>query len=324
MQIHAVSICRLNADQTQRLEWRARLVYYDAELGDATVGEKCRGADVLLITPRISVDIVPFLDRCHLISVQGTGTDAINMPAATAKGIVVSNVPAFSTEAVAEHAFALLLAATRRIALGQEILRSGSWRSGLAYQVSGLYGKTLGIFGFGKIGVRVSQIGRGFGMKIIAATAHPTPERAARHGVTFVDFENLLTQSDYIVLAAPVTPETRQIFGREQLLHMRPSAVLVNVSRGALVDEIALADGLRNGVISAAAQDVFFEEPPSPAYPLLHLSNFIATPHIAWATGEAVAKVLDLSIRNIEAFLDGHPSNVVNPGSLLANASAAP
>ena len=324
MQIHAVSICRLTAEQTERLERRGRLVYYDAELGDRTVGEKCHGADVLLITPRICLDIVPFLDRCRLISVQGTGTDAINVPAATTKGIAVSNVPAFSTEAVAEHALALLLAATRRIRLGQEILRSGKWRSGLAYEVSGLSGKSLGIFGFGKIGVRVSEIGRAFRMQIIATTEHPTPERAARHGVTFVNFENLLTQSDYIVLTAPVTPETRQIFGREQFRRMKPSAVLVNVSRGALVDEMALADALRDGVISAAAQDVFQEEPPSPAHPLLPLSNFIATPHIAWATGEAVAQVVDISIRNIEAFLDGQPRNVVNPDSLLRNASVAP
>jgi glycerate dehydrogenase len=229
-----------------------------------------------------------------------------------------------ATEAVAEHAFALLLAATRRITLGKETLRSGGWRSGLAYEVTGLHGKILGIFGFGKIGVRASQIGQGFGMKIIVATEHPSPERAARRGVTFVNFENFLTHSDYIVLAAPVTPQTRQIFRKEQFLQMKQSAVPVNVSRGALVDEIALADALRYGVIGAAAQDVFVDEPPSPAHPLLSFSNFIATPHIAWATGEAVAQLVDVSIGNIEAFLDGQPRNVVNPDSLVANASAAP
>jgi glycerate dehydrogenase len=121
-----------------------------------------------------------------------------------------------------------------------------------------------------------------------------------------------------------VTPQTRQIFGREQFSRMKPSAVLVNVSRGALVDEMALADALRDRVISAAAQDVFQEEPPSPAHPLLSFDNFIATPHIAWATGEAVAQVVDLSIRNIEAFLDGQPRNVVNSDALLRNASVAP
>jgi lactate dehydrogenase-like 2-hydroxyacid dehydrogenase len=321
MQINVLSICPLSQTQKQRLELRGRLVYHDAELGDLGIGEKCRGADIVLITPRIAIDIVPFLDGCRLISVQGTGTDAINVRAATSKGISVCNVPAVSTEAVAEHAFALLLAATRRISKGGEILRNGTWRSGLAYEVSGLFEKTLGILGFGKIGVRISEIGRSFGMKIVVTTDHPSPERALRHGITFVDFDDLLRQSDYLVLAAPVTAKTHRLFGGKQFAQMKPSAVLVNVSRGLLVDEAALADALRDGLLNAAAQDVFVDEPPSPTLPLLNLGNFVATPHVAWGTSEVIAKLLEISIRNIEAFLDGKALNVVNPETLVHCAS---
>ena len=320
MRIHALSICPLTTEHRQRLASRGTLVYYDAQLLDPDIGGKCRGADILLISPRVSTDVVPFLDHCRLISVQGTGTDAINVRYATAKQIPVCNVPAFSAEAVAEHAFALLLAATRRIPHGREILLNGSWRSGLAYQVTGLYGKTLGILGLGKIGLRIREIARGFGMEVIATVKHPSVERAAQHQITFVHFKDLLCRSDYIVLATPVNEDTKSIFGREQFQLMKSSAVLVNVSRGLLVDEFALADALREGMISAAAQDVFAEEPPSATNPLLQLNNFVATPHVAWGTTDAVAKLLDVSIANVEAFLDGFPQNVVNAEALVETA----
>lgn len=321
MRVHVISICPLTKAQKERLEHRGKLVYYDAELTDPNLVDKCRGADVLVTTPRLNIDIISFLDNCQLISVQGTGTDAINIQAATAKSIVVCNVPTFSADAVAEHAFALMLAVTRKLFLGKDVLLNSTWKSGLAYEVGGIYGTTLGIFGFGKIGARVSAIGHGFGMRIIANTKHPSPERAARHKVSFVDFEDLLSQSDFIVLAAPVTGETRGLFGRAQFVRMKRSAVLVNVSRGMLVDETALAEALRDGLLRGAAQDVFVVEPPPSNYALLQLSNFVATPHVAWGTREAVQTLLDVAISNVEAFLDGHPQHVVNPEAIVHDAA---
>jgi len=319
VRIHTVSIYPLNVAQKRRLERWGTLVYHEARIGDDTIPEKCRGAEVLVITPRLHLPVVPCLDGCRLISVQGTGTDAINVPAATAKGIAVCNVPEFASDAVAEHAFALLLSITRRLALGREILCNGTWRDGLAYEVAGLHGKTLGIFGFGRIGRRIGRIGLGFGMNVVATTKDPDGEQERKHQVTLVDFDQLLARSDYLVLAAPVTPETLGIFGKQQFERMKPSAILINVSRGALVDEAALIEALRDHKIAGVGVDVFPVEPPSMDHPLLHLENVTATPHVAWGTGEAVQALLDGAIANVEAFLEGRPQNVVNP-EVLARA----
>ena len=165
MRITAISLCPMSAGQKARLEALGELCYHDAVLGDPGMGGLCRGAEALVITPRLSVDIVPFLDRCRFISVQGAGTDALNVPGAQEKGIVVSNVPDFCTDAVAEHAFSLLLGVAKRIAAGPPMLHAGAWTTALAYTTVGLRGKTLGLLGCGKIGGRIAEIARGFGCR---------------------------------------------------------------------------------------------------------------------------------------------------------------
>lgn len=316
LRIHVVSLRPLNEAQKDRLRRWGELVYFDAVLADPDLLAKCRDAEILIITPRVDRDIVPHLHRCRLISVQATGTDAFNLEAATRKGIVVCHVPDFGPHAVAEHAFALLLAVCRRLELGRRILREGSWRTGIAYEAKGLYGKTLGIFGFGKIGQHLSRIGHGFSMQVKATTRHPDPDRERRFQVQFVDLPRLLRESDYLILAAPLTDETRGILGAKEFGQMKPSAVLVNVARGGLVDEEALAAALQEGQLAGAGVDVFSTEPPPPQHPLLQLDQVVATPHAAAGTQESVQLLLEVAIDNVEAFLAGRPQNVVNRQAL--------
>ncbi|HLF81713.1 MAG TPA: D-isomer specific 2-hydroxyacid dehydrogenase family protein [Anaerolineales bacterium] len=287
--------------QKECLRRLGELQYFDAVLGDPELGEQCRGAEILVVTPRLHLDIVPFLDRCRFISVQGAGTDALDVAAARRKGIRVSNVPDFCADAVAEHAWALLLAVAKRLREGRPLLQEGRWQTALAYQTLGLRGKTLGLFGYGRIGRRVGEIGRGFGMRVLATTRSPesTP------------WEELLAESDFLVLAAPATAQTRGCFNARALAAMKPGAVVINISRAALVDEAALLAALDAGRLGGFATDVFAPEPPPPDHPLLHHPKVYVSPHVAWGAEDAVQRLVDLSIENVEAFLAGRPVNLV-------------
>jgi glycerate dehydrogenase len=307
MRIHAISLSPMSDAQKNRLRVLGDLRYHEAVLGDGQVGELCRGAEILVITPRISVDIVPYLDACRFISVQGTGTDALNVAAALEKSIVVSNVPDFCSDAVAEHAFALLLGVTKKLAVGPPLLRDGRWKTALAYSTVGLRGKTLGLFGCGKIGARIAEIARGFGMNVHVTVRHPAKPR----DVAVVPLEGLLSGSDFIVLAAPATGQTTGIFNADAFSQMRPDAVLVNISRAALVNATDLITALDSGRLAAYATDVFAPEPPRPDEPLLYHPRVLVSPHVAWGTDDAVQRLLDLSITNVEAFLTGQPVNLV-------------
>jgi phosphoglycerate dehydrogenase-like enzyme len=293
--------------QKQRLVVLGELQYQDAVLGDASIGELCRGADALVITPRLAADIVPCLDRCRFVSVQGAGTDALDLAAARRKGIVVSNVPDFCTDAVAEHAFALLLAAAKRIEQGRPWLTGGRWTTALAYTTLGLSGKTLGLFGCGKIGARIAEIAAAYRMRVIATVRDP----GKPHAVPAVPFETLLAESEFLVLAAPATRETTGAFDAGAFAQMKPGAVVVNVSRAALVEEAALLGALESGRITAG-MDVFHREPPSPDDPLLRHPGVVVSPHVAWGSEDALQRLLDLSIANMEAFAAGKPINVVS------------
>ena len=294
--------------QRQRLAGLGDLHYHDAVLGDSSVGTLCRGADAIVITPRLAVDIVPDLDRCRLISVQGAGTDALDVAAARRKGIVVCNVPDFCTDAVAEHAFALLLAAAKRIEHGRPCLVEGRWTTALAYSTLGLSGKILGLYGCGKIGARIAEIARAFSMRVVAAVRDP----ARPHPVPTVAFERLLQESDFVVVAAPATADTKGVFNARAFAQMKPGAVLVNISRAAVIEQAALMEALHGERLAAAGIDVFHREPPAPDDPLLHHPRVVVSPHVAWGSGDAVQRLLDLSIANVEAFAAGSPINVVS------------
>ena len=307
MRIHAISLQPMSEAQKGRLSALGELHYDDAILGDTGIGEQCRGADLLVITPRLPIDIVPYVEGCRFISVQAAGTDAFTLPALRELGIVVSNVPEFCTDAVAEHAFALLLGVAKKLEPGPPLLRESRWTTALAYTTVGLRGKTMGLFGCGKIGGRIAEIAGGFGMRVVATVGNPDRPRP----VETVPFETLLAASDFLVLAAPVTDETKGIFGRPAFAKARLGAVLINISRAALVDVPAMIDALNEGRLAGAGFDVFAPEPPPPDDPLLHHAKVLVSPHVAWGTEDAVERLLDLSIANVEAFLRGEPVNVV-------------
>jgi glycerate dehydrogenase len=299
--IHALSLIPMSAEQKQRLEQLGELRYFDAVLGDPEFGEKCRGAEILVTTPRLHLDILEYLPGCRFISVQGTGTDALNVAAARERGMLVSNVPDFCREAASEHAWALLLAVAKRLERGRSELQEGRWRTALAYSTLGLHGRTLGLFGCGKIGSRIAEIGRAFGMRVLATTRSPSS----------TPFERLLAESDFIVIAAPATPETRGRFNTAAFRAMKRGSVLVNVSRAAVVDDAALLAALDAGHLAGAAVDVFSEEPPPLYHPLLHHPGVFVSPHVAWGSEDAAQRLVDGSIANVEAFLAGHPTNLV-------------
>ncbi len=308
MRIHVLSLSPMSEEQKSRLTALGELRYHDAVLGDSNMGELCGGAEVLVTTPRIPVDIVPFLDDCRFVSVQGAGTDALDVEAAKRKGMVVSNVPDFCTDAVAEHAFALLLGVAKKIEPGPALLRNGGWTTALAYSTLGLRGKTLGLFGCGKIGCRIAEIAAGFGLQVIATVANPDRPRP----VETVPFETLLVESDFLVLAAPATEETTGLFNGLAFAKVRPGTILINVSRAALVETQPLLHALDEGRLAGAGIDVFAPEPPPPDDPLVHHAKVLVSPHVAWGTEDALQRLLDLSIANVEAFLRGEPVNVVS------------
>ena len=307
MRIHAVSFRPFSEAQLARLERCGELHCFDLPLGDDRLGECVQGAEIVVIKPRLDRDITPYLDKCSFISWQGTGTDALDLDACRERGIVVSNVPDFSTDAVVEHAYALLLAAAKRIEDGRPVLREGRWQDALAYFTVGLKGKTLGLFGCGKIGLRIAEIAHAFGMRPVATVRDPRKKRP----VDVVLFDKLLEISDFLVIAAPATEATAGIFDRDAFRRMKPSALLVNVSRGALVNERDLLAAVNDGEIAGAALDVFEREPPDRADPVLAHPKIVVSPHVAWGTEDAVERLLDVSIDNVEAYLRGTPTNVV-------------
>lgn len=307
MRIHAISLRPMSAAQKERLSRCGDLSYFDAELGDDGILEQARGAEILLITPRLHFDVTAALDRCRFISWQASGLDALNLDECRRKGIVVSNVPGFSADAVAEHAWALILALAKRLPEGRPMLLNGAWTEALAYFTTGLRGRTLGLFGFGQIGQRIAEIGAAFGMSVIATVRDPRKPRP----VEPVGFDELLQRSDFLVAAAPVTAETTGLFDLRAFQKMRPAAFFVNIARGALVKETDLVQALDAGLIAGAGIDVFGQEPPSPGNPLLSHPRAIVSPHVAWGTDSAVQALLDQSIANVEAFLRGNPTHVV-------------
>lgn len=254
------------------------------------------------------------LPRLRMISVAATGTDNIDIAAARARGIVVSNVRGYAEHTVPEHAFCLILALRRNLFAWREDVKRGLWQRSERFCLSGhpvldLHGSTLGIFGEGSIGQGVARLARAFGMEVLFADHAPPKEP----GVQFTAPDEVLRRSDVVSLHLPLTPATRNFIGAAELAKMKPGALLINTGRGGLVDEHALAQALRSGTIAGAGFDVLSVEPPKNGNPLLELDlpNFILTPHVAWAGRQAQQALADQAIDNVEAFVRGAPRNVV-------------
>lgn len=244
-----------------------------------------------------------------MLSVLGTGTDNVDLAAASKRNILVTNTPGFGAVAVAEHALALMLAVARHIPLIDREVREAKWPRGLMTQ---LHGKTLGLVGLGAVGGQLARIGKGIGMEVISWTFNPSPGRAEEHGLEFVSLEDLLQRADVISIHARLSPESRDLIGEKELSLMKPTAIIVNTARGPIINDKALVDALTGGKIAGAGLDVFEEEPIPSDHPLLKLDNVVLTPHNAGMTPETIEKGAQMAVDNIVNFLGGNPTYVVN------------
>ena len=238
----------------------------------------------------------------------------VDIDAARQHGIVVTNVPAYSTESVAQMVFAHLLTVTNRTEHYARLNREGKWTAcpDFCYwdtELTELAGKTFGIIGLGNIGNRVATIALALGMKVVAYTSKSADSLPL--GITKLTMEELLTQSDVLSLHCPLTPETHQLINRQTLQKMKPTAILINTGRGPLVNDQDVAAALSEHRLRAYCADVLSEEPPRTDNPLLKCENAFITPHIAWATKEARTRLIDVAISNVIAFIEGNPMNVV-------------
>ena len=281
------------------------------------------------VVPRIGDAEVVFLNKCRIdevvlarcpnlkwVGIIATGTDNLDLEACRRHGVAVANVPGYSTYSVAQMTFSLLLAICQCADRYDRLVQDGRWRTEdpaayrLLPQVE-LLGKTFGIYGYGSIGRQTARIARAFGMDVLVCTRTVRPEYAA-DGVEFVDFDTLLARSDVLSLHCPATPATRGLVNADSLARAKPGMILLNTARGALVDEQAVADALKNGQLAFYGADAFGTEPLPQESPLRGLPNALLTPHIAWATNEALQRLMDITTNNLRTWLDGAGENIVN------------
>ena len=298
------------------LSWDAlkkfgELTVYDRTAPDEVL-ERAKEASVIYTNKVVITDeIMEALPKLKFIGVLATGYNNVDVEAARRRGIAVCNVPAYSTESVAQVVFAHLLNIVNGIADYAVSVNSGEWSENrdFSYRLrpfTELSGLTMGIIGMGNIGRRVSEIARAFGMKVITNSRRELPE-----GVRRVELEDLLRESDVISLNSALTPATKNIINREALAIMKPTAILINTSRGPLVDEDALAEALREGKIAAAGIDVLCEEPPRSGSPLIDCERCFISPHIAWQSSQARERLINISCDNLKSFCEGTPQNLV-------------
>lgn len=284
------------------------IIYYkDRQEDTDTLIERSKDADIVVLSNfKYGREVMESCPSLKMVCVAFTGVDHVDIDYCREKGITVCNCAGYSTSAVADIVFAMVISLARNIIPCQDKARNGGTKDGLVgFELDG---KTFGIIGTGAIGTRVAKIANAFGCKVIAysRTKKDLPD------VEFVTMEELLKKSDIVSLHVPQTPETTGLIGKEQLELMKPEAILINTARGPVVDSAALAAALKNGTIAAAGVDVFNCEPPLPAEePLLAAPNTLLTPHIAFASHQAFEKRADIVAENIKCWLEGKPQNVI-------------
>jgi glyoxylate reductase len=281
--------------------------------GEIIKGVKGKDALLCLLTDRIDAEV---MDAANLkvISNYAVGVDNIDVKAATERGIPVTNTPGVLTETTADLAWALLMAIARRIVEADKFLRTGQWKGWGPMQFLGndIYGKTLGIIGLGRIGSAVARRARGFDMKVLYYSRTRKRDLEKELGVEYRPFEEVIKNSDFITLHVPLLPETRHMIGRKEFEMMKPTACLINTSRGPVVDEKALADALEKKQIAGAALDVY-EQEPKVNERLIRLDNAVLLPHIGSASVETRTKMARMAVENLLAVLEGRvPPNLVN------------
>jgi D-3-phosphoglycerate dehydrogenase len=290
-----------------------------AETGDEDelVALAPRADAILTNWKRVPADALDAASECLVVSRFGVGLDNIPVDRATELGMVVTNVPGFCVEEVADHAMALLLACARRVVSLARETRSGTWTLEHAGGLPRLRGQTLGLIGFGDIARRLVPRARAFGLEVIAYTPRLSREALPEGVRAAASLQDLLRSSDYVSIHAPSAPETRGLIGEAELRAMKSSAYLINTSRGALVDEEALRFAIESGWIAGAGLDVLSEEPPRPDHPLLRLDAVIVTPHVAFYSEAAIAELERKAAENVADVLSGRvPKTIVNPAVL--------
>jgi phosphoglycerate dehydrogenase-like enzyme len=260
---------------------------------------------------RFDAALFAALPDLRFLTVMGTGTDNIDLEAARAHGVVVSNTPTAPVISVAEHTVALLLALTKHLVPMHQALRAGQWQHLPGIELDG---KVCGLVGLGLVAARVAPVLRALGLRLLGWSLTHDEERARRLGVELVDLDDLLRQSDIVSLHLRASPRTAGLIGARELALMKPNAYLINTARGAIVDEAALYEALAAGRLAGAALDVFQQEPLPADAPLLTLENALVTPHVAWVTDGGSARMASQPVENILAFLAGTPQFVVNGG----------
>jgi len=296
-----------------------------AELGNLTVHQhcplseeevlcRCEGKEIVITNKvRFTARIMDALPQLKLIALEATGYNNIDIDAARERGIAVCNVPGYSTDSVAQLAFAFLLELASGVSRQDAAVKKGEWSKApdftfYACPLMELAGKTLGIFGFGTIGQKVARIGAAFGMRVIYFSRTP---RGTDLG-TPVPLEQLFSESDVLSLHAPMTPQTANVVNQKHLALMKPTAFLINTARGGLVESDALADALNSGRLAGAGLDVVDAEPPPANHVLLHAKNCLVTPHTAWGTHEARKRLIDELSEIVRSYLAGNPIHQVN------------
>uniref|UniRef100_A0AB33JDR0 D-2-hydroxyacid dehydrogenase n=1 Tax=Prevotella sp. GTC17260 TaxID=3236796 RepID=A0AB33JDR0_9BACT len=290
-------------------------VEYERSTSDEVV-ERAKDADIVL-TNKVAIreKEMSQLPRLKYIGVMATGYNTIDLEAARKHGIVVTNIPAYSTDSVAQMTFAQILNITNRVDYYAGQNRQGRWSSNPDFcywdsQLHEIAGKTLGIIGLGNIGMKVAAIAKTFGMDVFAYTSKNSADLPA--GIQKTTLEGLFAVSDILSLHCPLTPETREIINRDSINRMKRGAIVINTGRGPLVNEQDVADALASGQLGGYGADVMCQEPPRKDNPLLRQPNAFITPHVAWATIEARKRLVDICVENVKAFIDGHPIHVVN------------
>ena len=301
------------------LSWEELRSLGHSEIYDRTPPEgvlaRAVNAEILLTNKTdITREHIEHVPKLKYIGVLATGTNVVDLAAARARNILVTNVPAYGTNSVAQTTLALLLELTQHAGWHSETVRVGCWSRSPDWcywdkPLIELDGLIMGVVGFGRIGQAVGQLAAAFGMRVLASNPHPRP---APFPVQFVGLEPLLRGSDVVSLHCPLTPATRHVINAERLSWMKPTAFLLNTSRGLLVDEAALAQALNEGRIAGAGLDVLSSEPPPVKNPLIQAKNTVITPHLAWATRAARSRLMNIAVENVRAFLQGKPQNVVN------------
>lgn len=300
------------------LDWSELRALGPCEVFDRTpsgeLSARAQAAEIILTNKTVlTAAHIASLRALQYIGVLATGTNVVDLAAARARNIPVTNVPAYGTHSVAQATFALLLELTNQVGHHAQTVRAGRWTKNPDWcywdaPLIELHGTTMGIVGYGRIGRAVATLARAFGMNVLVHSRSPVADSS----VANISLDELFARADVVTLHCPLTPETRHLVNDRMLALMKPTAFLINTSRGPLVDEAALASALTNGTIAGAALDVLSVEPPPAENPLLGARNCIITPHHAWGTRAARARLLKAAVENVKAFLAGKPQNVVN------------